>query len=189
MEIIAFGLRQKNEKFKPLMDEYTLESVYNKHYKNVYNYIAFRINNHHDTEELASQTFEKVIKSWGRYNPANPLEAWIITIAKNVVTDYFRKNARRQFISFDSLVQAISPNREPEEIVVASEENRALMMAMTRLKDKERQILSMKFATELKHSEIANILGIGENNVRVIVHRALKKLRNLLEEAEGDESK
>ena len=162
--------------------DYSLESIYNQYHKNVYNYIAFRINNHHDAEELASDVFVKAIHKWESYNHNFPMEAWLIGIAKNTVTDYLRRTMRRQYSPLDSIVELISTDRRPEEVVVINEESKKLMQAMVQLKDKERQILSMKFATELKHSEIAKILKISESHVGVTVHRAMSKLRKLMEE-------
>ena len=164
------------------MDSLLLEQIYHRHYKNVYNYIGFRINNHHDAEELASQVFEKAMVSWHRYNEALPVEAWLIGIAKNTVTDYLRAKKRKYFIPLDSILGLKAVNRQPQEVVVKNEENRALLTAMSKLKEQERQILAMKFATDLKHEEIATVMGISVSNVGVIVHRALKKLRERMEE-------
>ena len=167
---------------KAEMDAGLLESIYRKHYKNVYNYIGFRINNHFDAEELASLVFEKAIAKWGLYSSDFPIEAWLIGIAKNTVTDYLRAQKRKHFVSLEGIIDFVSPGKQPDEIVVRNEENRALMVAMAQLKDQERQILSMKFATDLKHHEIAKILGISDSNVGVIVYRAIKKLRKLMGE-------
>ena len=160
----------------------SLEAMYHQYHKNVYNYIAFRINNHHDAEELASEVFVKAIGGWARYNHALPLEGWLIGIAKNVVTDYLRKIMKRQIFPLDNIVALMSTEKQPEEVVVLSEASKNLMEAMAKLRDKERQILSMKFATELKHSEIAEILGISESHVGVTAHRAMTKLRKLMED-------
>jgi len=160
----------------------SLESMYHQYHKNVYNYIAFRIDNHHDAEELASEVFVKAIQGWKSYNPALPLEGWLIGIAKNVVTDYLRKAMKRQFFPIDSIMELISSEKQPEEVVVINEESKKLMSAMVKLRDKERQILSMKFATQLKHSEIAMILKISESHVGVTAHRAMTKLRKFMEE-------
>jgi len=110
------------------------------------------------------------------------MEGWLIGIAKNVVTDYLRKTMRRKFAPFESIFELVSADKLPEEIVVINENSRELMKAMARLRDKERHILSMKFATELKHSEIAAILGISESHVGVTAHRALTKLKKFMEE-------
>jgi len=161
---------------------HSLESIYHQHHKSVYNYIAFRINNHYDAEELANDVFVKAIQGLGGYNRNFPMEAWLIGIAKNTVTDYLRKAMRRQVIPIDSIVDLASASKQPEEVAVINEQSRKLMQAMAKLRDKERQILSMKFATELKHSEIADILKISESHVSVTTHRAIKKLRKFMEE-------
>ena len=87
---------------------------------------------------------------------------------------------RRQIFPIDSIMELISSEKQPEEVVVINEESKKLMSAMVKLRDKERQILSMKFATELKHSEIASILKISESHVGVTAHRAMTKLRKLM---------
>jgi len=157
-----------------------LEEVYHQYHKNVYNYIAFRINNHHDAEELANDVFVKAMQNVARYKPALPMEGWLIGIAKNVVTDYLRKTQRRIFSPLDSILGLVSSNKQPEDIAVINESSYTLMLAMAKLRDNERQILSMKFATELKHSEIAAILKISESHVGVTAHRALTKLKKLM---------
>jgi len=177
METIAI----KDTRIKIEMDADLLETIYRQYYKNVYNYIGFRINNHFDAEEIAALVFERAMTKWKSYNPAYPIEAWLIGIAKNAVTDYLRAKKRKTFVALDGIINLVSPHRQPEEVAVANEDNRELIVAMARLKDTERQILSMKFATDLKHREIAEILGINETSVGVTVHRAIKKLRKLME--------
>jgi len=166
---------------------YTLETIYYRYHKNVYNYIAFRINNHHDAEELANDVFVKAIRGWQSYNETLPMEGWLIGIAKNVVTDYLRKSVRRKHVRLENALELVSDERHPDEIIIADEKSNQLMAAMAKLRDKERQILSMKFATNLKHSEIAKILHISESHVGVTAHRAITKLRKLMKEANPDE--
>ncbi|MCL2235419.1 MAG: RNA polymerase sigma factor [Defluviitaleaceae bacterium] len=177
----------RNENRTETETAYSLELMFHRHHKSVYNYIAYRLNNHHDAEELTSDVFVKAIQNFDRYNIARPMEAWLITIAKNTVTDHLRKIKHRKFAPEDAIVGMISPEGQPEEIAVINEKNRQLMSCLARLKDKERQILSMKFATELKHSEIGEILGISPSQVGVIVHRAMGKLRKYFEEVYKDE--
>ena len=160
----------------------SFDSIYNRHHKNVYNYIAFRINNQYDAEELANDVFVKAMQNKQKYNPDFAMEAWLIGIAKNVVTDYLRKTMRRKFVPLDNIMGMISGNRQPEEVVVLNEEIKELLLAMNLLKDVERQILSMKFATDLKHREIAEIIGISEANVKVTAYRALNKLKKHMKE-------
>ena len=161
----------------------SLEEIYNQYYKNVYRYILFRINHHHDAEDLANNVFVKAIRYQKNFNPRYSMEAWLIGIAKNTVTDYQRKNMGLNFVPLESAARLNSTGSQPEEIAVANEEAKQLVAAMAKLKDKERQILSMKFATDLKHKEIANVLGISEVNARVSAHLALNKLKKYMEES------
>ena len=158
------------------------ESIFEAHYKRVYNFCAYRINNHDETEDLVSAVFEKVIAKYNTYRPSNvPLEAWIITIAKNVVNDYFRQNKKRASIPLEFVNDAATSGGLPEEILITRENNAALMRALNTLNEKERTIVAMKFAASLKNTDIASIMSLSESNVGAIIHRSLKKMRRVLE--------
>lgn len=180
----ALNINQERLKIQKAvtLDVEFLEAIYKQYYKSVYNYISFRINNHFDAEELASSVFENAIRRFHTYNPEiSPIEAWLIGIAKNVVTDHLRRKKHKFFVPIDDIVGLVSLNRQPEEVIVINEDNKALIQAMSKLKDKERQVLSMKFATDLRNNEIAEILNISSTNVGVIIHRSVQKLKKVLE--------
>ena len=180
---IGRALNINQEKARNGIDDELFETIYRQYYKNVYNYIGFRINNHFDCEELASSVFENAIRKFHTYKPeVSPIEAWLIGISKNVVTDYLRSKKHKFFIPIDEIAELVSFERQPEEITVLNEDNKALIQAMSRLKDKERQVLSMKFATDLRNNEIAQILNISDSNVGVIIHRSIQKLKKFLDE-------
>ena len=172
------------------MDAEAFTTLYESHYSRVYNYISYRINNHHNTEDLVSAVFEKVMTRYDSYSVgASPLEAWIITIARNVVMDYFRrcKRGKNWFSPWDAAADMVSPGRQPDELCVVHEANRGLMQALQALSEKERSIIAMKYAAGLKNREIAQVLGKGmtENNVGVVTHRALRKMRQYLQEEDA----
>ena len=180
--------RAHNIKSNPAneLDGELFETIYRTHYKNVYNYIGFRINNHFDSEELAASVFENAIRKFNTYKPnVSTMEAWLIGIAKNVVTDYLRSKKHKFFTPLDDIIGLVSQNKQPEEVMVINEDNRALIKAMAMLKNRERQVLSMKFATDLRNNEIAKILNISDSNVGVIIHRAIGKLKEILDK-EGE---
>ena len=153
-----------------------------KNYKRVYNYISYRINNHHDTADLVSQVFERVIQKYSTYDPKrSAFEAWLMTIARNTVTDYLRKQKRAFNISLDSVIDFISGRSQPEEIIVVNESNASLVKALAKLNEKERNVVALKFAAELKNTDIAKVMGISDSSVGVILFRSLKKLRKELE--------
>ena len=105
----ALDINHAQEQKRIEMNETLIESIYLQYYKNVYNYIGFRINNHFDAEELSSIVFEKVICKFHTYNKKLPIEAWLIGIAKNVVTDYLRK--RKTFAPLSDILELVSLGR------------------------------------------------------------------------------
>ncbi|MDX9871556.1 MAG: sigma-70 family RNA polymerase sigma factor [Clostridia bacterium] len=157
------------------------KQLYETHYKRVYNYISYRINNHHDTGDLVSQVFERVIQKYGAYDPKRAaFEAWLMGIARNTVTDYFRSQKRNFSVSLDYVIGCIAGNNQPEEVIVLNESNKALLQALAKLSEKERNIVALKYAAELKNTDIAKMLGLSDSNVGVILSRSLEKLRKEL---------
>lgn len=167
---------------KPTLDRDAVKDIYETYYKKVYNYIGYRINNKSDIEELLSSVFEKVIFKYYTYrHDVSSSEAWIIGIAKNTVIDYYRAIKRHTFVPIDTIPKLVADGNQPEEAVVINENNAELIKALDVLKGRERNVVSMKFATDLKNCEIAKIIGISESNVGTIVNRSMKKLRKELE--------
>jgi len=185
MESVMLVAEKATEEYKSKtnMDANTFKEIYETYYKRVYNYISYRINNHNDTGDLVSQVFERVIQKYSTYNPKSSVfEAWLIGIARNTVTDYFRKQKKTFNISMEAVIDFISRSRQPEEVIVTNENNASLIKALTKLSEKERNVVAMKFAAELKNTDIAEVLGISDSHVGVILFRSLKKLRKELEE-------
>ena len=160
-----------------VLDASVFEGIFETRYKRVYNFAAYRVNNHHDVEDLVSAVFEKVIANYHAYDGSRaPLEAWIISIAKNVVNDYFRRNKNKAFLPLDfarDIAASDGNDGRQEEIFVAREENAALMRALNALTDKERTIVAMKFAAGLKNTDIAALMSLSETNVGIIIHRSI----------------
>lgn len=184
MESIAFsadtprGVGLHAESDGGVLSERTFEHIFETHYKRVYNFIAFRLNNHSEAEELVSAVFEKVIAKYHTYKPSHaPIEAWIISIAKNVVNDYYRRSNKWKFFPLEFLSDESSDIGKPEENAIMSENNAALLKALKTLNDRERTIIAMKFAAGLKHVEIAKIMSLSESNVAIIIYRSMKKMR------------
>lgn len=163
-------------------DEQGFVHLYNQYYRNVFNYVCFRIDNRSDAEDLVSIVFINVLRRYETYDSCKaPLEAWLIGIAKNVVNDYLRSKKRNGYVPLDGLPRVVSVERQPEQAALMNEEYGVLLRAVSKLQERDRRVIAMKFVTELKNSEIAEILGISESNVGVSVHRALKRLKKLVE--------
>lgn len=154
-----------------------IEAQYEQYYKRLYNYFYFRMGNHHDAEDLVETVIEKVVKKYPEYNASQaPFDVWLFTIARNSLIDFTRR------IQPVELPEDARAKSDPVADVIENERDRLLADAVAQLPDKEKNVLTMKYFALLKHKEIAQIMGYSRSNVRVVLHRALKKLRIILQE-------
>lgn len=155
--------------------------VFEAYYKRIFNYIAYRVDCRYTAEDLVSQVFEKTLSRLPGYSPEKaPLAVWLFAIARNVVNDYYRSRARQRFFSLDSLRELISGRKEPEALMLDSERSGRLQQALDTLSAKERNLIAMKYGADLKNTEIAQITGMTESNVGVILYRSMRKLKSEL---------
>ncbi|MFS0840319.1 sigma-70 family RNA polymerase sigma factor [Paenibacillus sp. 1P03SA] len=156
--------------------------LYEMYIDRVYKYIYYRIHNSYETEDICSKVFETVISKYNSFSEEKAkFDVWLFAIVRNAVTDYFRARKKRFHFSLDSITGHILPKPSPEELAIRGDEHQALFKALEKLRDKERNIIAMKFAAGLKNSEIAELMGVSESNIGVVVFRSLKKLQKILE--------
>lgn len=149
----------------------------------MYNYYYYRVQNQHIAEDLTSQLFEKAMTKITSYsNEKGNFEVWLFAIARNVMNDYFRSQKKYPWTSIDHVIESICTESNPEQIIFQAEETKVLLELVKELKEKERNIIAYRFGANLKNKEIAELLGLGEKNVSVILSRTLKKLKMKLEE-------
>ncbi|MCM1991842.1 sigma-70 family RNA polymerase sigma factor [Oceanirhabdus seepicola] len=164
------------------IEEKELTYIFEAYYERVYNYIFYRVSCHYTSEDLTSQVFEKIVLKIGTYSQdKSPFEVWLFAIARNTVNDYFRKQKKQKLFSLDTIKELVSREKTPEDFVVTAETNDKLLRALRILNSRDRNIIALKFGSNLKNNEIAKILGITESNVGVIIYRTMKKLKKEIE--------
>ena len=157
--------------------------LYDIHVDRVYRHIYYRVGNEQDAEDLTQQVFLKAWQAIERYKKlGSPFVAWLMTISHNLVVDFYRTRKEKAQIEVEVLADD-SPSR-PEQAAQASFEQQRLRRAILKLGSDEQQVIILRFIEGFEFSEIASVLKKKEGNVRVILHRALIKLRNILEKDE-----
>ncbi|HUW45824.1 MAG TPA: sigma-70 family RNA polymerase sigma factor [Dehalococcoidia bacterium] len=154
--------------------------LYDMHVDRVYRHIYYRVGNEQDAEDLTQQVFFKAWQAIHRYKKtASPFAAWLMTISHNLVVDFYR--TQKDKVHLEAEVLADGPASRPERAAEASFEQQRLRSAILQLGGDEQQVVILRFIEGFEFAEIASVLGKKEGNVRVILHRALVKLRNILE--------
>jgi RNA polymerase sigma-70 factor (ECF subfamily) len=156
--------------------------MYETHFARVYNYIRYRVSDAAAADDLTSATFHKALDHRFEFDPRRAaISTWLLTIARNTVHDHQRSRSRRRLLLMNWWRGHTPDHPDPESILIGDEERDGLLAALAELPDRERDLLGLKFAGGDTNRAIAAITGLSESNVGVIVHRALGKLRVLLE--------
>ena len=159
------------------MDNTLLQQVYQKYSKEIYAYLYTLCKNHSLTEDLLQETFLKAILSLP--NTHENVRAWLYMVARNLYFNYAKRAAREA----DDSVRAIEENSPPpEQAVISKLMNRELYRALLNLSCVKREVIMMQYFSEMSLKEIALILQISPENVRVISYRAKKDLKKSMEE-------
>ena len=152
--------------------------IYRRYYARVFNYVRYRCEDLETTEDLTAQIFERLLLKIGSYCPQrSPFSAWLFAIVRNEVSGYWRTARRRLWISIESLWRWPSREPDPEQAAVQSEAQADLLAAIQRLSERERDLLGLKFGGRLTNRQIAELTGLSESHVGVILYRAVRRLR------------
>lgn len=157
-------------------------AVYDQHFDAVNRYLRYRVENPWDADDLTASVFIKVLENFHLFRGESPWAVWIFRIAHNTFIDYLRGSKVKAF-SREELIQLGGGESGPEEQMLRSEETEILRGMLKRLAPEQKDVITLRYAGELKFGQIAKVLGKSEPAVRMIHHRALKTLRSGYQEA------
>src|SRR5215213_497792 len=148
-------------------------------FEDVYSYAYYRVGNHHDAEDLTEQAFLQAYRHFDRArreSDGRPLRPWVIRIAHNLASNYYRDRARRPQTPLEN-ADPIAAKHDTEAIAEGREELRQVMANLEHLSEDRREALIMRFALGMDNREIARALGRSDGATKVLIHRAIKQLQ------------
>lgn len=163
-------------------DDSAFAELYNYYFPRVYNYVHYRVNDFHICDDLTSQIFEKLFSRLKYYQAGKAaFSAWLFSIARNTIADYYRSQARTRCTSLEITAEITNFELDPSDIVTFNETQQHLIKALASLTQRERDIIALKFWSGSSNKDIAILVGISESNTAVILFRAMRRLRIILE--------
>lgn len=169
---------QDREAFIKVYDDYSSE---------LYRFIYFKVGSQEEARDLSSMVF---LKAWNHVQAKNLVEAktlraLLYKIARTSIIDYYRERANRKTVSLDdpeSGAFAIADDVDLEAEADKKADVRLLASKLPLLKDDYREALILRFVNELSLEEVADVMGKSKGNIRVIIHRAVAALKEIIEE-------
>ena len=155
-------------------------ALYRRYVDRVYGYSFYLLGDHHDAEDVTERTFLAALAAIeGFRDEGASFRAWLFRIAHNEVANALRRRRRHRAAQLDALAEPVVDD-DPARHVARAEETRRLRGALEALPDDRRQVVVLRFVDGLSAAEIGAVLGRSEGAVRVLQHRALRQMAELL---------
>ncbi len=150
--------------------------IYDAYVRKIYKYIYIKILNKELAEDLTSEVFFKALKNIKRVNSEMGISAWLYSIAKNTLIDYFR--TKKVNVNIEDIWEIASDSDLLKNIdkTLKYDELKKLLQELTPL---QRDIITMRVWQDMSYKEISDALGLTEQNCRVIFSRSITKLKSV----------
>lgn len=150
-------------------------AVYDEQMPRVFNYFRYRVGDETLAEDLTAATFERAWKYRDNYRrDLGAFSTWLLAIARNLAIDHFRK--QRPELPLDE-VRETGSGRPVEERIQRDDDLRRLDALLSQLKEREREVVALKYGADMTNRAIAGVTGLSESNVGTILYRVMQRLR------------
>ncbi len=156
--------------------------LYDIYADRIYRHVYYKTGNVEDARDLTHDVFIEAWRALPRYKRTKtPFLGWLFTICRHTVIDYYRTKKDHGYLNNEIVMEdhEKTPGQLAEEQFTQQEVRRAIL----RLPEDQQQVILMSFIEGFEYSEIAAALNKSEGNIRVILHRALKRIREILGKA------
>lgn len=162
-------------------ERHFVERIY-EDYKHAMFRVALAVLHDEDkADDAVADAFVKIITHVGSYKdvPCNKIKGLVVIVVRNISINMLNREKRVQFISLpDNMPDTGS---DTETIVTRNHEYSSITKAIASLDEKSLAVMGLKYLEGYTDSEIAELLDISHENVRVRLHRARQKLNAILE--------
>ena len=152
--------------------------LYERYLPRVYRYLLSRCGSRDEAADLTQIAFTRAYGNLSRFRPGRaPFAAWLFRIARNAAADAHRR--RRATVSWDGLPEALTAanGAQPDAIAEKRESLARLRALLERIEPVKRELLALRFASDLSSREIAAVVGKSEAAVKKQLTRTIAQLK------------
>lgn len=153
--------------------------LYERYHARVYRYVYHRIGSQADAEDVTAAVFMKALEALPSYRSrTNGFAPWLFRITRNAVIDYYR---RRRNQSPLEEAEHVTGATDPIVSALRTEQRDELHRLMFHLSTDQREVVLLRYASDLSFTEIAAALNKNEPAIRMLLHRGLRKLKTVID--------
>lgn len=168
------GELQLVEKAKTNCSEF--QTLYRMYLPSIFNYCYNRVGNRHNAEDITSSVFLSALDKINQFDTSKGLsfKAWIFRIAHNKVIDFYKKHKPSSLNDLKESESTDSFTENVENKILEGQKQKEVQYVLSGIKPNHQQILTLKFFSELKNPEIAEIMDLKLSVLNNQLHRALE---------------
>jgi RNA polymerase sigma-70 factor, ECF subfamily len=154
-------------------------SIFDAYHVAVYRFVASRVGNPTDAEDLTQLVFVKALEALPRFAARGiPFGGWLFRLARNTVIDHIR--TRREHSELEAASNRATEDVGPEAVAVIRDDLAAVARALEDLTEDQREVIALRFFAGLSAREAAEAMGRQEGTIRGLQFRAIAALRRSL---------
>ncbi len=164
-------------------DQTAFTELYEEYFDKIYRYIVLKIGDRTEAEDMTQQVFLSALRSISSFKwKGVPFSAWLYRIAHNQVVDYLRKKTSRPSTPLDESLNISDSKKDsnPQLMTELSLDIEQLLSATQRLTEAQREVISLRFTSDLSTAEVAKTMGKSQGAVKALQHSAIIALRKTL---------
>ncbi len=162
-------------------DAQALAEIYDRYAGPIYGYLYRIIGDATHAEDLAGEVFLRLLQALRTSRaPRDNLEGWLYRVAHNLAMDWFRRQKKGPPVPLAD--ELVAQDGQPSDLVEDEQAKQQLRARIRRLSSDQQRVILLRFAEELPLVEVARLMGKSEGAVKILQHRALNRLRKLLQE-------
>ncbi|MFW5782557.1 MAG: RNA polymerase sigma factor [Candidatus Muiribacteriaceae bacterium] len=162
-------------------DTHKFENIVSEYKDRLYIFLYRLSFNEAVSEEILQQTFLKAFRYLNTCDPEKGLKNWLYRIARNCYYDHFRKEKKFQLVNLDDMKFFLSSDEiSTEDKAISRNELKKVIKILYELPPKYSEVMILRYVEDKTYEEIATILDLPEGTVKIRIHRARKKLKEIV---------
>lgn len=176
-KLLLFRLKTKR-------DTESYAQLYDAYVDQIYRFVYFKVSTHEEAEDITSEVF---LKGWNYVSENKEIKSFsglLYRIARNCIIDLYRHKTAKPESSLDDYLakgfEVADTGKWFGKIDIKLDSEK-ILQGLKKLKQEYQEVITLRYVDELEVDEIGEIIGKGNVAVRVTIHRAIKKLKQILE--------
>jgi RNA polymerase sigma-70 factor (ECF subfamily) len=157
--------------------EYAFGQLYELYFDKLFKFIYYRVSHKEVAEDLTEDVF---IKAWTSIKTVkeDSFSGWLYQIAKNKVIDYYRQ--KKTVVDIEDIENILESDVNLSEATNTVLDQKLFRTVLKQLTPEQQIIIKLKFIEDMDNLEIAELISKSEGSIRVVQHRAILKLQELI---------